>query len=51
MYRKYIKRAQDFLCALLAIIVLSPIMLITAILVRTKYIRKEDALCHIQTKK
>lgn len=35
-YEKYIKRPQDFLCALLAIIVLSPIMLITAILVRTK---------------
>lgn len=35
-YEKFIKRPQDFLCALLAIIVLSPIMLITAILVRTK---------------
>lgn len=35
-YEKYIKRPQDFLCALAAIIVLSPIMLITAILVRTK---------------
>lgn len=35
-YEKFIKRPQDFLCALFAIIVLSPIMLITAILVRTK---------------
>lgn len=35
-YEKYIKRPQDFLCALLAIIVLSPVMLITAILVRVK---------------
>lgn len=35
-YEKFIKRPQDFLCALAAIIVLSPIMLITAILVRTK---------------
>ena len=35
-YEKYIKRPQDFLCALLATVVLSPIMLITAILVRIK---------------
>lgn len=35
-YEKYIKRPQDFLCALLAIIVLSPVMLVTAILVRIK---------------
>lgn len=35
-YEKYIKRPQDFLCALAAIIVLSPVMLVTAILVRTK---------------
>ena len=35
-YEKFIKRPQDFLCALLAIIVLSPIMLVTAILVRVK---------------
>ena len=35
-YEKYIKRPQDFLCALLAMIVLSPVMLITAILVRIK---------------
>ena len=36
LYEKYIKRPQDFLCALLALIVLSPVMLITAILVRVK---------------
>lgn len=35
-YEKYIKRPQDFICALLATIVLSPVMLITAILVRIK---------------
>ena len=35
-YEKYIKRPQDFLCALAALIVLSPIMLVTALLVRTK---------------
>lgn len=35
-YERYIKRPQDFLCALLAVIVLSPIMMITAILVRFK---------------
>lgn len=35
-YEKYLKRLQDFLCALAAIIVLSPVMLITAILVRIK---------------
>ena len=34
-YEKFIKRPQDFLCALAAIIVVSPVMLITAILVRT----------------
>ena len=33
-YEKYIKRPQDFLCALLATIVLSPLMIIIAILVR-----------------
>ena len=33
---KYIKRPQDFLCALAATIVLSPVMGVTAILVRTK---------------
>lgn len=35
-YESYIKRPQDFLCALMAIIVLSPIMLITAVLVHFK---------------
>lgn len=35
-YERYIKRPQDFLCALLATIVLSPVLLITAILVRVK---------------
>lgn len=35
-YEKYIKRPQDFLCALLATIVLSPVMLVTAIMVRVK---------------
>lgn len=35
-YEKYVKRPQDFLCALLAIIVLSPVMAITAVLVRIK---------------
>lgn len=35
-YEKYIKRPQDFCCALLAIILLSPIMGITALLVRVK---------------
>ena len=33
-YERYIKRPQDFCCALLAAIVLSPVMLATAILVR-----------------
>ena len=36
LYERFIKRPQDFLCALLATIVLSPILLITAILVRLK---------------
>lgn len=35
-YEKYIKRPLDFLCALLAAIILSPVLLITAILVRAK---------------
>ena len=35
-YERFIKRPQDFLCALLATIILSPVMLITAILVRIK---------------
>jgi len=35
-YEKYIKRPQDFILALLAIIILSPVMLVTALLVRRK---------------
>lgn len=35
-YEKYIKRPQDFLCALLATIVLSPVLIVVAILVRLK---------------
>ncbi len=35
-YERFVKRPQDFLCALLAIIVLSPVYLVTAILVRIK---------------
>ena len=35
-YERFIKRPQDFLCALLAIVVLSPVMLVTALLVRIK---------------
>lgn len=35
-YEKYIKRPQDFICALLALIVLSPVMLATAVLIRLK---------------
>lgn len=36
MYKKYLKRVMDFVLSLLAIMVLSPILLIVAILVRTK---------------
>lgn len=36
MYKKYIKRILDFILSLIAIIVLSPILLISAILVRIK---------------
>ena len=36
LYERLIKRPQDFLCALLATVVLSPVMLVTAILVRVK---------------
>jgi lipopolysaccharide/colanic/teichoic acid biosynthesis glycosyltransferase len=36
MYRKYFKRVFDFVCSLLALIILSPVLLITAILVRIK---------------
>ena len=35
-YEKYIKRPQDFCCALAAVIVLSPVMAITALLLRVK---------------
>ena len=35
-YEKYIKRPQDFLCASAALIVLSPVMAVTALLVRVK---------------
>ena len=35
-YEKYIKRPQDFLCALAATVVLSPVMGVTALLVRAK---------------
>lgn len=35
-YEHFIKQPQDFLCALLALVVFSPVMLITAILVRIK---------------
>lgn len=35
-YERFIKRPQDFCCALLACIVLSPVLLIVAILVRIK---------------
>lgn len=36
IYEKHVKRTQDFMCALAAIIVLSPIMVIVAFLVRIK---------------
>ena len=36
MYKKYIKRLLDFILSLCAIIVLSPVLLIVALLVRTK---------------
>mgnify|MGYP000984141858 CR=1 FL=1 len=36
IYQRHIKRPQDFCCALLAIILLSPVMLATTILVRMK---------------
>ena len=35
-YEKFIKRPQDFFCALLALIVLSPVLLVLAILVKIK---------------
>ena len=36
MYQKYIKRILDFILSFIAIIILSPVLLIVAILVRTK---------------
>ncbi|MFR2563742.1 MAG: sugar transferase [Anaerovoracaceae bacterium] len=33
-YEKFIKRPQDFICALMALIVLSPVLFVTAILVK-----------------
>ena len=36
IYERFVKRPQDFLCALLAVIVLSPVLLAVAILVRVK---------------
>lgn len=36
MYAKYVKRLLDFVCSLGALIVLSPVMLIVAVLVETK---------------
>ena len=36
MYRKYFKRPMDFILSLIALIVLSPVLLIVAILVRVK---------------
>lgn len=35
-YEKYVKRPQDFLCALMAIVLLSPVMVVTAVLIRIK---------------
>ena len=36
MYKKYFKRVMDFVLSLMAIIVLSPVLLVVAVLVRTK---------------
>lgn len=36
IYERYVKRPQDFLCALLAILLLSPVLGIVALLVRIK---------------
>lgn len=36
IYERYVKRPEDFVCALMALIVLSPVMLITGVLVRVK---------------
>ena len=36
IYERFVKRPQDFACALLATVCLSPVMAVTAILVRTR---------------
>lgn len=36
LYEKYVKRPQDFLCAFAAVVLLSPVLAATAILVRVK---------------
>lgn len=36
IYEKYVKRPQDFLCAFFALLLLSPVILILAVLVRVK---------------
>ena len=36
MYAKYVKRMLDFLIALVGLVVASPILIIVAVLVRTK---------------
>lgn len=36
MYKNYLKRVMDFVLSLMAIVVLSPVLLVVAILVRTK---------------
>ena len=36
LYEAYIKRIQDFICAFIAIILLLPVLIVVAILVRTK---------------
>lgn len=36
LYERFIKRPQDFLCALTAMIILSPVLLITSVMVRVK---------------
>ena len=35
-YEKYIKRPQDFICALFAIILFGPVLMVAALLVRIK---------------
>lgn len=35
-YEKYLKRPQDFLCALLAIVILSPLLILLTVLVKLK---------------